>query len=34
MNITGKTGRDAGGTFKEPRLVFMVDACWTENVES
>lgn len=34
MKTTGKTGREAGGTFKEPSLVFMVAACWTENVES
>lgn len=34
MKTTGKTGRDAGGTFREPTLVFMVAACWTEKVES
>lgn len=27
-------GREAGGTFRDPSLVFMVAACWTENVES
>lgn len=34
MNTTGKMGSEAGGTFKVPSLVFMVAACWTENVES
>lgn len=34
MKTTGKTGRDAGGTFREPTLVFMVAACWTEKVDS
>lgn len=34
MKRTGKTGREAGGTLKEARFVFMVAACWTENVES
>lgn len=34
MKMTGKTGREAGGTFREPSLVFMVAACCTENVES
>lgn len=34
MKMTGKTGREAGGTLKEPSFVFMVAACWTENVES
>lgn len=30
----GKTGSDAGGTLNEPSIVFIVAACWTENVES
>ena len=34
MKVTGKMGREAGGTFKEPSLVFIVAACSTENVES
>lgn len=34
MKMTGNTGREAGGTSKEPILVFMVAACWTEKVES
>lgn len=34
MKRTGNTGREAGGTLREPSLVFMVAACWTENVES
>lgn len=34
MKTTGNTGREAGGTFKEPMFVFIVAACWTEKVES
>lgn len=34
MKMTGKIGREAGGTFKDPSLVFMVAACWTEKVDS
>ncbi|KAJ8547862.1 hypothetical protein K7X08_021098 [Anisodus acutangulus] len=34
MNTTGKMGSEAGGTFKEPSFVFIVAACWTENVFS
>lgn len=34
MKRTGKMGREAGGTFKVPSLVFMVAACWTEKVDS
>lgn len=30
----GKTGRDAGGTWKEPMEVSMVLAWWTENVDN
>lgn len=30
----GKTGSEAGGTFKEPRLVSIDAACSTEKVES
>ncbi|KAF2311351.1 hypothetical protein GH714_021982 [Hevea brasiliensis] len=29
----GEGGREAGGTFQDSNLVFMVDACWTEKVE-
>lgn len=34
MKRTGKIGREAGGTFREPSLVSIVAACWTEKVES
>lgn len=34
MKTIGNMGRDAGGTVREPTLVSMVAACWTENVES
>lgn len=34
MKSTGKTGREAGGTFREPSFVFIVEAWWTEKVES
>nr|GMD70255.1 microtubule-associated protein TORTIFOLIA1-like [Ipomoea batatas] len=31
---TGNTGREAGGILKELIFVFMVVACWTENVDN
>lgn len=34
MKSTGNTGREAGGTLREPILVFIVEACSTEKVES
>nr|GEW69009.1 hypothetical protein [Tanacetum cinerariifolium] len=33
MKMTGNTGRESGGTRKEPILVFMMSVCWTEKVE-
>lgn len=34
MKRIGKMGREAGGIVKEPSLVSIVAACWTENVDS
>lgn len=34
MKTTGNTGREAGGTLKEPSMVFIVADCWTEKVDS
>lgn len=34
INTTGKIGRDAGGTFRDPSFVSIVAACWTEKVDN
>nr|AFK34117.1 unknown [Lotus japonicus] len=34
IKSTGKTGKEAGGTLREPNLVFIVPACSTENVDN
>uniref|UniRef100_A0A7C9CFE1 Uncharacterized protein n=1 Tax=Opuntia streptacantha TaxID=393608 RepID=A0A7C9CFE1_OPUST len=34
MMTIGNTGREAGGILRDPRLVSIEAACWTEKVES